>query len=244
MRWLSVVVLVVGCGRIGFEAHGDGGGGGPGDDGAQLPDATTACVPDGFCPPSCGATDPDCQTVCGDQQCVGNAGETCQTCTSDCRTTMAVCGNGACQPGENGTTCYFDCGPVPWTWTPDETALFSAINNARTSGTACGGGPVMTAPALTLDGGLHAAARDLAWEEAHLGSLGFNRCDGQSMIAYAASVNATSFRIATAATSTPARLASILGDSGTCTAVMSPNHTVIGVGIAIDQTTPYVVLLR
>ena len=235
-----IVLVLAGCGRIGFDPSG-GDGGGTGGDGSQLPDATTACVADGYCPPSCGAADPDCQTVCGDTQCVGNAGETCQSCTSDCRTTANVCGNGACGAGEDGTTCAFDCGPVPWTWAQDEAELFAAINNARTAGTSCGGGAVTFAPALTLDPGLHAAARDLAWEAAHL-NLTLNRCNGQSLFGYAASVNASNFSISTSAATTQDRLASLLG--GSCSSVMSPTRTVAAVGIAVDQATPYVLLLR
>jgi hypothetical protein len=235
MRRIAIALVIAGCGRVGFDPLGGG-------DDNSAPDATTECVADGFCPPSCGAADPDCQTTCGDTQCVGNAGETCQSCASDCKTTANVCGNGACGAGEDGTTCFFDCGPVPWTWADDEAALVLAINNARTMGTSCSGGAVTTAPPLALDPVLHAAARDLAWEAAHLQLVGIDRCNGQSIVNYAVSAGANGFHIATSAATTQARLDNLL--QGSCTSVMATNHTAAGIGIAVDQETPFVLLLR
>jgi hypothetical protein len=246
MRGLWFVVLVAGCGRIGFDATG-GGGGGSGSGSALAPDATSACVADGFCPPSCGAADPDCQTVCGDSKCVGNAGELCTTC-NDCKTTANVCGNATCGPGEDGTTCYSDCGPLPWTWTVEEADLFTAINQARTGGTVCAGAAMMaTAPAVTRDATLDAAARDMVWEEAQFGTLGLSRCDGQSMIAYFGQINVYAAHISgsNTQTSTSARMTNWIMNSTDCpNTLMNTSFSQVGVGIATASTPTVVVVFR
>ena len=234
-----VVMLAAGCGRIGFGTAGDGGA--AADDSA-VPDATTACVADGFCPPSCVGSDPDCATICGDGVCVGNAGELCTTCAADCRTTMDVCGNGTCGPSETGATCFTDCGPSPWTWSQDQAELLTAINQARTGGTACGGMQETTAAALTVDPALARAARDVTWEEAHLGTIALNRCDGQSMTSFLGSVNASSTRLSSGQTTTQQRFAELIAQS--CSEVMNPAFTRVGIGVADDVTSVYAVLLR
>lgn len=241
MRVVVVFLLATACGRVGFDSTRDGGGGGDG----KTPDVPTSCVDDGFCVPGCGVTDPDCQTTCGDAVCVGNAGETCKTCTADCRTTNNVCGNHACGPGEDGNSCPYDCGPVPWTWVVDEEDLMARINTARTGGTSCGGGAPTTAPALTVDLALRASARDLAWEQAHIG-LFFNRCDGQSMIAYVTSSNATNYKIASSSsvTTNAQRMAELIADTPSCQSLMSTSLTRFAVAIAVDQNNGYVVLFR
>jgi hypothetical protein len=237
---LALVVLASGCGRIGF-GTGTGGDGGA-DDGSAVPDATTACVADGFCPPSCVGRDPDCETTCGDGTCIGNAGELCTTCTADCRTTMDVCGNGTCGASETGATCYSDCGPSPWAWSQDEAELLAAINQARTGGTSCAGMPATTAPALTIDADLARAARDLTWEEAHLGTITFNRCDGQPLVAFLGMANAASSRIAAGQTTTQQRISDLIASD--CSTVMDPARTRVGIGVADDIAAVYVVLLR
>src|SRR5262245_55766205 len=67
------------------------------------------CAADGVCTPGC-TDDPDCAGVCGDGTC---AGELCAMCASDCATRAAVCGNGACDSGEDSASCFADCGPSP-----------------------------------------------------------------------------------------------------------------------------------
>src|SRR5262245_12405958 len=44
------------------------------------------------CLVACVGLDSDCDTTCGDGTCVGNAGEMCNSCQSDCMTTNLVCG--------------------------------------------------------------------------------------------------------------------------------------------------------
>ena len=227
-------MIAAGCGRIGFGTVG-------GDDSA-VPDATTACVADGFCPPSCIGSDPDCATTCGDGICVGNAGELCTTCAADCRTTMDVCGNGTCGASETGVTCYSDCGPSPWTWSQDEADLLAAINQARTEGTSCGGMPATTAPALTIDAALARAARDVTWEQAHLRIITFNRCDGQSMTMFLSTVNARSTKISSGETTTQQRITDLMASS--CMTVMDPTLARVGIGVADDLASVYAVLLR
>jgi hypothetical protein len=244
-----LVVLLACCGRVGFDAApGDGAAIGDGKQAdAPIPDAPTACVPDGFCVPTCGATDPDCQAVCGDGNCVGNAGETCKSCTADCRTAANVCGNGACQTGEDGNNCFTDCGPVPWTWTADEADLIVRINQARTQGTSCNGQPSTSAPALTLDTTLRAAARDLAWEETHLGGgMGFNRCNGQSIITFTSMAGASGSQISTSSSETTnaVRMTNWIANMSACPILMNPSHTMVGVGLAIEVTPTYVALFR
>jgi|GEM_PF-4120408 len=49
--------------------------------------------------------------VCGDGACNGN--ENCTTCSKDCGVCAPVCGDGACNGKENCTTCSKDCGTCP-----------------------------------------------------------------------------------------------------------------------------------
>jgi uncharacterized protein YkwD len=232
MRLAVVVVCAAACGRVGFgdvagggSGGGDGGGGGGGD-GASV---DSAPVP----------------TTCGDQVCSGTGGETCKSCTGDCRTTSNVCGNGACGTGESGTSCFVDCGPEPWAWTGEEDDLFVRINAARTGGTACAGGPTTTAPALLVDAPLDAAARDLAWEQAHFG-LSINRCNGQSLLSYLSSVGANGSRLASSSSSTTnaQRMADWIADTSSCSTLMSTSYTRAGVAVAVDMNNGYVALFR
>lgn len=227
-----IVLLAAACGRVGFDGVGDGGGASGGGDGAGG---------DGN-----GIDSPGSSATCGNQTCEGTSGETCKSCAMDCRTTMNVCGNGACGPGETGATCFVDCGPVPWTWAADEADLFARINAARTGGTACGGGPTTTAPAVTVDDNLKMAARDLAWEQARYGGILLNRCDGQSMISYLSSTGATNYKLAASSSSTTnaQRMADWVADNSSCQSLMNTGVTRLGLAIAVDATNGYAALFR
>lgn len=63
---------------------------------------------DGFCGPTESAEScaEDCGE-CGDGICTSGAGETADSCPSDC---PAVCGDGLCSHDEDGESCYGDCG--------------------------------------------------------------------------------------------------------------------------------------
>jgi hypothetical protein len=141
---------------------------GPAGDAGTSPDALAgACAGgDGECLVSCVDTDPDCMTTCGDGVCVGNAGELCGNCEADCKTMVAVCGNGACEAGE-APDCFADCGPTPWTWLAEEQEMLDRINAGRTNGTACPGGSMTTAPALTRDAALVTTVHEWVWELSH-----------------------------------------------------------------------------
>jgi hypothetical protein len=229
VRLAAVVLLAAACGRVGFDGVGDGGavgGDGAGGDGTGIDSPSTSAT-------------------CGDQVCEGTSNETCKSCTMDCRTTANVCGNGACGPGEDGTSCFIDCGPVPWTWDAEEVDLLGRINAARTGGTSCGGGGPTTAGALTIDTELQAAARDLAWEQARYG-LALSRCNGQSILTYYSSVNVNGSKQATSSTSTTnaQRMADWIADGNGCPTLMMASFTRIGIAIAVEQNNGYVALFR
>lgn len=240
LRLSVLLVLTSACGRIAFDPQGDGGGDGGGGD----PDATLTCTSDGFCAPNCGDTDPDCVTVCGDSICAGNAGELCTTCPTDCRTTADVCGNGTCGPSESSATCYVDCGPTPWPWLQAEADLLAAINQARTQGTACGGGMVTTAPAVTLDPDLVRAARDFAWEHAQFGPPSLTRCNGQGVFAYFTEVNASGVNATITNANTPAEWVATWIAGSNCPTLMNATYTLAGVAYAEGISSPYVAFLR
>lgn len=237
---ITSFVVGAGCGRISFDVLTGDGAAGSGD--GTVPDVTMACVADGFCPPSCVGSDPDCATTCGDSTCIGNAGELCTTCSSDCRV-EDVCGNAACDPGEDSANCPSDCGPSPWPWISDEMDLLTRVNMARTQGTSCNGMPATTAPAVTIDAGLALAARDLAWEESRYGTLAINRCDGRRMFDYLTSVNATSSKIASGETTNAQRMTQWIA-TGACTILMNTRSTRIGLAVANDTNPTYVALFR
>lgn len=230
---IAVLVLLAACGRVGFEATGDGGGGGGGSG-----DGGGSAKTDG------GGAD-GAPAVCGDGVCGGSSGETCSTCAADCRTTTNVCGNATCGAGEDGTNCYVDCGPSPWTWEADEADLLAKINSARAVGVSCNGQPPTTAPAITMDSGLTAAAHDLAWEQARIG-LFLTRCDGQSMLSYIGMVNANGSRLSSSSSDTTneERMTTWRDDTNACMTLMQTSWTRAGVGIAVDASMGYVVLFR
>src|SRR5262249_30814047 len=111
MRVAWAVALLVGCGRVDFDAR------------------TTSCN-DASSTGSCSAANPPNLPGCGDGICA--AGESCSIC-SDCRTTAVVCGNGACEAGEDSSSCLVDCGPSPWPWSADEQAAIMELNDFRQS---------------------------------------------------------------------------------------------------------------
>ena len=137
---------------------------------------------DNTCLVSCVGSDPDCMTTCGDNRCVGNAGELCGNCMADCATTSVVCGNAQCQPGES-PSCFADCGPMPWTWAAEEQQLLTLVQNARTNGTTCPGGSMVTRPAFTVSAAMLPAAREWVWEMSHhnyFGGANNEACNGRT----------------------------------------------------------------
>jgi len=242
IRVVLLLSVLGGCGRWGFDAAGDGGG--STGDGRDI-DAPTACVPDGFCVTACGASDPDCTSICGDGTCVANVGETCDSCSADCKTTTPVCGNLACDPGENGTNCPSDCGPIPWPWSAEETELAGLVNNQRVNGVTCPGMMMMTAVPLADDPDLDHAARDLAWEAAQYGTVGQRRCDGLSILSFMANTGASNSRISSGTGTNQDRIAAWVADVNACPQLIDPARVSIGVGIATGATTTtYVVLMH
>jgi len=138
---------------------------------------------DNTCTAACVGMDPDCITTCGDNRCVGNAGELCGACMADCATTAVVCGNAQCQTGESATSCFADCGPSPWTWTPEEQQLLTLVQNARTNGFTCPGGSMVTRPAFTVSAAMLPAAREWVWEMSHhnyFGGSNAEACNGRT----------------------------------------------------------------
>ena len=221
MKLAAAIVVLAACGRLGFDpARVDDGGHGSDVGGGEMTPA-----------------------VCGDGVCEGTAGESCASCAVDCKSQAAVCGNAACDPGEDGASCYVDCGPLPWTWATDETDLVAAINSARTMGFTCNGAAVPPTNALTVDAGLQAAARDLAWEEAQFGTVGSRRCDGESIVTFLAMAKANTQRLADGRTTTADRIDTWIGDPSAC-AQLAGAATVVGVAVAIALNNTYVVLMR
>lgn len=181
--------------------------------------------------------DNDCVNACGDTQCVGNAGETCNNCMSDCATMNPVCGNGHCDPGEDSTNCQTDCGPGPWpaAWDQNGMDLVTMISSTRTAGYTCPGGSMVTAGPIAQGPDPTEGARHLAWEIAHqMNYTGLSECNG---ITYIADINAagyTSFAT-TQGASTPAfALSSLLSTSSSCMQVMAGGHTTASAAMAVD----------
>jgi hypothetical protein len=177
MRIAWLVALLLGCGRHRFDPIADDGR----DDSVTGCFAITACVADGCCPPGCAGNDPDCATVCGDSVCVGNAGETCETCP-ECNTQSVVCGNEQCQLGETDGACVRDCGPSPWpsAWITEASLLATAVNTHRTQGTDCPAMPEPMLPALTMDAAATLVAQWGAWSAANRSTLTMT-CNGHTL---------------------------------------------------------------
>jgi hypothetical protein len=235
------VALAAGCGRIGFDGGSDAATGR--DDAATDADASAACVGgDMVCRVSCLAVDPDCVTTCGDGICVGNAEELCTTC-ADCVTLDPVCGNGACDPGEDSDICYADCGPSPWPWTAQEAELLVLVNNARAAGITCPAMGMVTGPALTVNAAFGPAAREWAWEIAHQGYQGSGGCNGRTGADRINAIGATA-NVGSWTGSTPqAALDTWLVDAVTCPIVADPTYTRVGVGVAHDAMNGFAMFL-
>ena len=213
------------CGRLGFDANSDGG--------------HVSTLHDG-------TVDTPTSTVCGDGVCVASLGETCVSCATDCKTQTPVCGNLACEAGEDGTTCPTDCGPVPWPWGTDEAMLLALINDARTAGVNCPASTsTVTAAELASSAQLQAAARDLAWEEAQYGTVNTKRCDGEAVFTYLAGVDANNERMSDGAGTPQSWLDAWKLDTNACPQLVDTARTTIGVAVAVGaQTTTYVVLMH
>jgi len=241
-----------GCGRIGFEPASavDGAVSADAAPSDASPDAAIpTCAADGLCAALCVMADPDCATTCGDGQCLGNGGELCSTCMTDCATRLPVCGNGACDPGEVETQCYADCGPSAWPWQAEEAAVLAMINSRRTAGFQCPGQSfATTAPPLTLDPAILPAAREWAWEIAHQNFRTGNgdTCNGRTWPERLSPTTYTSFLHSFGAGITPAgAIAAWSADAGACeTELMNPAHTIVGLAAAHDVAEVYVLLLR
>jgi len=229
---------------------GSDGGGDASYDGAidgLGPDSAQTCAGnDNVCLVMCVATDPDCTTTCGDNRCVGNAGELCGTCTADCATTAVVCGNAQCQPGES-PDCYADCGPVPWTWNTEEQQLMTLINNARTTGVACPGANNVTRPAFTLEPALIAGAREWAWEMSHSNYFGSTadgcngrtyqqrKLDGGAFTGYVRSRGYATVQLAFDAW---------MASATQCPIVMSATATKMYASVAFDTAKSYLMVVK
>lgn len=244
------------CGRLGFDPRADVDGDGsvisdvrdsnPTLDGDA--DLTLTCVAgDGVCRQSCLATDPDCTTTCGDGVCIGNAGELCPTC-AECNTTAPICGNGACDAGEDDDICFADCGPSPWSWTAQESDLLAKINAARAAGIDCGPSGPVTAPGLAQMANLMPASREWSWEFAHhqLDPNAPASCNGRSLQDRLANSGITGAYGAVAYVgggATPQdALDSWIATPTLCAIVADAQHTMVGVGVAHDATRGFVVV--
>jgi hypothetical protein len=254
---ILAIVTAAGCGRLGFEASentaredalGDSGDlPGDSDSMSDGDGASATCAGgDGVCRLSCVAVDPDCTTTCNDGRCVGNAGELCSSCPSDCNTQAVVCGNGACDPGEDSDLCYADCGPSPWPWVSDETQLLGRINQARTQGINCPGAPTPVVGALTMSPTIQVASREWSWEIAHQGLTGDNACNGRSLPNRAFAAGANFVLYALGPTTTVDQAADFwLADGQACQAIMNGSRTTIGVAVAHDtMPNAYVILMN
>ena len=200
----------------------------------------------GQCLVACVGTDPDCTTTCGDNVCVGNAGEMCKACASDCNKTAIVCGNGQCQMGES-PDCFADCGPTPWTWTTQEQALVTRINNARTNGFACPGSNTVTRPALAVDTTMQAASREWAWEIGHMDfyMADASSCNGRTLAdRKATGGNFTSYVLGVGYGTADEAFDAWMASASLCSVVMSPNVTKLHAAVALDATKAYLVVMK
>jgi len=212
------------------------------------PDAPANCASgDGVCLASCVFVDTDCVTTCGDNRCVGNTGELCNTCASDCQTTEVVCGNGECQAGES-PDCFADCGPVPWSWATEEQTLEAMVNARRNVGFMCPGAmAVVTRPALAVDDTMEFGAHEWSWEIAHQNFFqsGGNACNGrtneQRKPAYG---NFTSYVQSRGHADIQVAFDSWYASASICALLMSDVPTKFRIGVAMSNTRGYVVLLK
>lgn len=237
-----MLVLVAACGRIGFDPSGA-----THDADPTRPDADPTR-------PDADPTAPDAApAVCGDLVCTIASGETCQTC-ADCATADPVCGNGMCDTGvgEDTTSCFDDCGPV-WSpaWLTFEQQIHSMIDGNRQMVFDCPGMQNLPAvQALTLDPGLTALARNMAWDLTHhdyplpLPPDGA-RCNGQDMFTLmsdAGYTGARGYAYTHGFTSPTEVIDSMFTDDDVCPMLMNGVYTMIGVGHADDVGPPLTVV--
>jgi hypothetical protein len=238
-----VLLAVAGCGRVGFRAARDGGDVAPADSSddattAEAPDASPCVDGDGTCPQGCAGLDSDCVAVCGDGMCVGNAGETCGNCMADCDTMADVCGNGFCDPGEDGTNCATDCGPSPWpaAYVQLEADGLAAMNQLRTGGVTCPGDAMPTVAGAVIgdppDGAM--AARRMAWQIAHepyypsSGAL----CNGVGLASVLSGYGEIEFLAGCASGSCAMNV--FAGSDNTCADFMKASWTHVTIGAVFD----------
>jgi hypothetical protein len=164
---------------------------------------------------------------------------------ADCATLAVVCGNAECQPGEDGTTCYADCGPPTWAWDAEEAALRSAINAARTGGTMCpGDGSPRFALALAVDTTMQPGAREYAWEIAHHKVHMDMACNGRTFAERQATYSANGGLSHSSAASAAAAVASWSATSTLCPVLMLTGRTQLAVGVAIDAQPGWVMWIK
>jgi hypothetical protein len=244
MRRAVVAITIAACGRIGFDGLTTGSG--SAGDAPTIDTVTTACVAgDNVCRVSCLGSDSDCTTTCGDGRCVGNAGEFCTNCAADCMTLSPVCGNGACDPGEDSDICYADCGPTPWTaaWVVEEGQLVSMINAARTGGTTCPGSGAATVPSLAASGSGTAQAREMAWERSYQGFTGSGNtvaCNGRTLGQRVGLPSAAWIAFGPDASSA---VGFWLGDATVCPSIMKATWVELGAGVSHDAMAGYYVIV-
>ncbi|MBV8759858.1 MAG: hypothetical protein JO257_21390 [Deltaproteobacteria bacterium] len=245
MRFAALgCLLLLGCGRLGFDPRGsaDGSGkaadatGGNGD--GSVDGAVDASV-DGVA-----------AAVCGNGVCEGSAGELCSGCSMDCNVTTIVCGNEQCEAGEDGTTCPADCGPSPWPWGAEDTSLLNDVNTARTGGVMCPGDSTpRVAAAVVFTPTLQQGSREMVWEIAH-GKFYANgsSCNGRTFAQRLAAYGGNGYAALELSTTGPfATTADVVNawktDIATCTALMSPS-TQASTSVAHDSWHGYVLWFK
>ncbi len=223
-------------------------GDGASDGSSDAPTDTTmgACAGgDNACLVSCVATDPDCMTTCGDNRCVGNAGELCSSCAADCNTTAAVCGNGQCQAGES-PDCFADCGPTPWTWAAEEAQLLALVQNARTSGFACPSMTSVTRPAFTVSAALLPPAREWVWEMSHhnyFGTTAQASCNGRSAAQREADGGFTGYVRSAGYDTVQAAFNAWMASASQCPIVMS-TASMAAIAVSFDTRKSFILVLK
>ena len=208
------VVLLAGCGRIGF-------------DGAAH-DATIDTGP----------------TVCGDRVCAGEQGELCTSCAADCVTLARACGNGACEAGEDdacpadcGPT------PWPWAG-DGALMLAAVNEARATGITCPGGAGGQMLPPLTYDGSLEPTAREWAWEAAHQGWTPADGCNGRSAEDRVAAAGVSSIWKAFGATTASEGAAMLIAFGPACAAIMDTENTSFAGTGAHDMIDCHAIVLK
>jgi len=182
--------------------------------------------------------------VCGDGTC---AGELCSTCPADCATTDPVCGNGACDPGEDSASCFADCGPTPWTWATDEQQLFDQVNALRTAGFRCpGAASVTSAPPLAPQASFVPGAHEWAWEVAHQSFAVANggACNGRTFADRSKESGFLSFVLDKDHATAADALAAWKASATLCPLLMNAQRTEGTAAIALDAAMGYLVVMK